>query len=87
MSILQERTLAKDLRLSPIETGIAGLDNILRGGLPPCNLYMLQGLPGAGKTTAVKILSTLISPDADSGELRVGGHDLALMIRGRSVDN
>ncbi|KND34316.1 ABC transporter, partial [Streptomyces europaeiscabiei] len=32
---------------------------------------------GAGKTTVVKILSTLISPGAGSGEIRVGGHDLA----------
>jgi circadian clock protein KaiC len=36
----------------PISTGIDGLDQILRGGLPPSNLYMLQGAPGAGKTTA-----------------------------------
>lgn len=33
-------------------TGIAGLDQILRGGLPASNLYMLQGAPGSGKTTA-----------------------------------
>lgn len=36
----------------PVATGISGLDEILRGGLPPSNLYMLQGAPGAGKTTA-----------------------------------
>lgn len=36
----------------PISSGIPGLDEILRGGLPPSNLYMLQGAPGAGKTTA-----------------------------------
>lgn len=36
----------------PVATGIEGLDEILRGGLPPSNLYMLQGAPGAGKTTA-----------------------------------
>lgn len=35
-----------------VATGIAGLDEILRGGLPPCNLYIMQGAPGAGKTTA-----------------------------------
>ena len=35
-----------------VATGIAGLDEILRGGLPPSNLYMMQGAPGAGKTTA-----------------------------------
>lgn len=33
-------------------TGIAGLDQVLRGGLPASNLYMLQGAPGSGKTTA-----------------------------------
>lgn len=35
----------------PVATGVAGLDEILRGGLPTSNLYMLQGAPGAGKTT------------------------------------
>lgn len=32
-------------------TGIGGLDHILRGGLPANRLYLLRGLPGAGKTT------------------------------------
>lgn len=32
-------------------TGIAGLDNILGGGLPPSRLYLMQGYPGTGKTT------------------------------------
>jgi circadian clock protein KaiC len=32
-------------------TGIAGLDEILRGGLPPHQMYIIQGDPGAGKTT------------------------------------
>ncbi|QND44468.1 AAA family ATPase (plasmid) [Rhizobium lusitanum] len=35
-----------------VSTGISGLDEILRGGLPAFNLYMLQGAPGSGKTTA-----------------------------------
>lgn len=33
------------------ETGIAGLDDVLGGGLPTQRLYLLQGLPGVGKTT------------------------------------
>ncbi|TGP53391.1 hypothetical protein EN872_14120, partial [bacterium M00.F.Ca.ET.229.01.1.1] len=37
---------------SVVSTGIAGLDEILRGGLPASNLYILQGAPGSGKTTA-----------------------------------
>ncbi|WP_371575659.1 ATP-binding cassette domain-containing protein [Streptomyces sp. NBC_01314] len=45
--------------------------------VPEGTVFSLLGPNGAGKTTAVKILSTLISPDAGSGEIRVGGHDLA----------
>jgi circadian clock protein KaiC len=32
-------------------TGIAGLDNILGGGLTPNRLYLIEGNPGSGKTT------------------------------------
>ena len=32
-------------------TGIAGLDEILGGGFPAGHLYLLDGEPGAGKTT------------------------------------
>jgi circadian clock protein KaiC len=35
-----------------VSSGIAGLDDILHGGLPASNLYIVQGDPGAGKTTA-----------------------------------
>ena len=34
-----------------LSTGIAGLDDILGGGLPPDRLYLIQGDPGTGKTT------------------------------------
>src|SRR5262245_53621315 len=45
--------------------------------VPEGTIFSLLGPNGAGKTTAVKILSTLISPDPASGDVRVGGHDLA----------
>jgi circadian clock protein KaiC len=32
-------------------TGIPGLDNVLRGGLPRHRMYLVQGDPGSGKTT------------------------------------
>lgn len=32
-------------------TGVAGLDNILVGGLSPGHVYLLEGSPGTGKTT------------------------------------
>jgi ABC-2 type transport system ATP-binding protein len=48
-----------------------GLDlNVPRG-----TVFSLLGANGAGKTTAVKILSTLLS--ADAGDVQVAGHDLA----------
>lgn len=34
-----------------LSTGIAGLDTVLRGGLTPNRLYLLEGTPGTGKTT------------------------------------
>src|SRR6201987_2478053 len=36
---------------SKISTGIAGLDNVLCGGLDPDHLYLVEGEPGTGKTT------------------------------------
>ena len=32
-------------------SGIVGLDNVLRGGFPRNRLYVIEGSPGAGKTT------------------------------------
>ena len=40
--------LQENLRVS---TGCDGLDNILNGGLPGGRLYLIEGDPGAGKTT------------------------------------
>jgi circadian clock protein KaiC len=34
-----------------VETGIAGLDDILRGGLSPGGLYLIERTSGTGKTT------------------------------------
>lgn len=37
--------------MTRLSTGIQGLDEILLGGLPAGRLYLVQGSPGAGKTT------------------------------------
>ncbi|MEU5429058.1 ATP-binding cassette domain-containing protein [Streptomyces olivoreticuli] len=45
--------------------------------VPEGTIFSLLGPNGAGKTTAVKILSTLVSPDPGTGDIHIGGHDLA----------
>src|SRR6187399_1515145 len=37
--------------MTELKTGIQGLDEVLRGGLPENRCYLLEGTPGAGKTT------------------------------------
>src|SRR5579871_4052479 len=34
-----------------VRTGVAGLDEILGGGLPRYRMYVVEGDPGTGKTT------------------------------------
>lgn len=36
---------------APVSSGIPGLDEVLAGGFTPHRFYMIQGLPGSGKTT------------------------------------
>jgi circadian clock protein KaiC len=38
-------------RAQIISTGVPGLDDVLGGGLTPSRLYLIEGTPGAGKTT------------------------------------
>lgn len=65
---------AKGLRKSyGDKTVLDGIDLTVPAG----TVFALLGPNGAGKTTAVTILSTLVSPGPGSGEIRVGGHDLA----------
>jgi circadian clock protein KaiC len=41
----------KKTRAEKARTGIAGLDEVLRGGFPANRFYLLRGQPGVGKTT------------------------------------
>jgi circadian clock protein KaiC len=36
---------------APVTTGVEGLDLVLDGGLTPHRLYLIEGVPGSGKTT------------------------------------
>ncbi len=44
-----------------IQTGVHGLDDILSGGLPAGQMYLLEGTPGTGKTTiAMQFIRTAV---------------------------
>ena len=42
----------QDKAVQLLSTGIPGMDEVLGGGLTPNRIYLLEGEPGAGKTTA-----------------------------------
>ena len=81
------RALDDPLRSS---TGIAGLDIILRGGLPTGELYLVQGAPGTGKTLLTleflragleaneKCLLLTLSQRADSIRQMITAHGWAM---------
>jgi circadian clock protein KaiC len=54
--------------LPQLPTGIAGLDQILRGGLPVGGAYLLAGTPGTGKTT---LGNQLVFAHAARGEIAI----------------
>ena len=58
--------------LALVSTGIAGLDEVLCGGLPQNRLYLVRGNPGTGKTTLA--LQFLLEG------LRVGEHALYITL-------
>jgi circadian clock protein KaiC len=48
---LERRYSSEQAAPARVSTGVAGLDDVLGGGLPPHRLYLVQGDPGVGKTT------------------------------------
>ena len=51
----------RDSGIPRIDTGVQGLNDILLGGLPAGQMYLLEGTPGTGKTTlALQFIRTAI---------------------------
>ena len=51
MSEASRGSAARPSAPAKISTGIFGLDDILGGGLAPSRFYLIEGMPGSGKTT------------------------------------
>jgi circadian clock protein KaiC len=51
MTTVPQRDAVRAARIPLLNTGVAGLDEILGGGFPAHSLYLIQGLAGSGKTT------------------------------------
>ena len=53
--------MENDVKMARIDTGVSGLNDILSGGLPAGQMYLLEGIPGTGKTTiALQFIRTAI---------------------------
>ncbi len=48
---VREQANGMATQLERVSTGVTGLDNILAGGLPAGQMYLVEGDPGTGKTT------------------------------------
>lgn len=67
-----------------LSTGVAGLDEILHGGLVPCRTYLISGGPGSGKTTLG--LHYLIA-GADEGSLFISLGEGESQLRENAVES
>jgi len=71
---------------SLVATGVAGLDDVLHGGLTPHRVYLVEGTPGAGKTTLAlhfllngvargeRTMYVTLSETSDELHAAAGGH-------------
>lgn len=84
MSAKKNRTVGQDdpVKIRLLPTGVAGLDEILCGGLPEYSFNIIAGAPGCGKTTlAHQIIFANATPERPALYFTVLGEPAIKMLR------
>src|SRR5579859_4700936 len=68
--------------ISPLLTGVPGLDEVLGGGVPEFSFNLIAGAPGTGKTTLCQqIMFGLATPERPALHFTVVGEPPLKMLR------
>src|ERR1041385_3900062 len=68
--------------ISPLPTGVPGLDEVLGGGIPEYSFNLIAGAPGTGKTTlSQQIMFALASPQRPALHFTVAGEPPLKLLR------
>ena len=74
--------MRKKVAIRQLSTGVAGLDELLGGGIPEFSFNLIAGTPGSGKTTlAHQIMFSLASPERRALFFTVLGEPPLKMLR------
>ena len=74
--------MTNNVNIRCLKTGVAGLDNLLGGGVPEFSFNLIAGTPGSGKTTlAHQIMFSLASPANRALYFTVLGEPALKMLR------
>ena len=74
--------MRKKVTIRQLPTGVAGLDELLGGGIPEFSFNLIAGTPGSGKTTlAHQIMFSLASPERPALFFTVLGEPPLKMLR------
>lgn len=74
--------MSKKVTIRQLPTGVAGLDELLGGGIPEFSFNLIAGTPGTGKTTlAHQIMFSLASPERRALFFTVLGEPPLKMLR------
>jgi circadian clock protein KaiC len=74
--------MSKKVTIRQLPTGVAGLDELLGGGIPEFSFNLIAGTPGSGKTTlAHQIMFSLANPDRRALFFTVLGEPPLKMLR------